>query len=511
MYIDADKLGRMRMHAPSHGCRETRHATLRKAHTVNKAKLRSIKKIVCFSKQTGLIGMILGVVFLQFMPTAHGQVYAYFSKMPVYPTGGCPGTSSTLNYCDFVTYVIPSSSVGGITVEIPWQTYDNGTTGPNLNTTNLHALEQNLMHTVGSGQKVNLIIEAASGGVGNGGINKATPAYVFGTTWAGTSPPVDVCFCNNYQGSLASGWMNMTVGSNCYNQNNFATRTGGLTWDYSGVPAAWEQPFVSAYTQWLASFLPTIASDLSALGVTLGYVRIGVGTGGGSYVACPNVEAGSYNYGGVTQSYAPVIPLSLSVWQGYSQTVYSYVSNLSTGILLEASFYGGNGPLGAGDGNTTIQWADAEAQWAIGNGLGIGAESLQSSDLTAYATLAACSNDWCNLFNEYSLSGLMLGLQTVDLSNPSCIASPSTCGSQTGSLVTVLPFGTQRHATVFELGYADLICAYSPNGASEYPGTCPVTYPYTPYINAVMYAAEKQPNSTASLVGGALSPSASLP
>jgi hypothetical protein len=42
---------------------------------------------------------------------------------------------------------------------------------------------------------------------------------------------------------------------------------------------------------------------------------------------------------------------------------------------------------------------------------------------------------------------------------PNCLGAPSTC-NQTSSLLTALPFGTQRRANVFEVYNRDLLCAY---------------------------------------------------
>jgi hypothetical protein len=66
-------------------------------------------------------------------------------------------------------------------------------------------------------------------------------------------------------------------------------------------------------------------------------------------------------------------------------------------------------------------------------------------------------------------------------------------------VVTVLPFGTQRRATAFEIYYQDLLCAYDLNGYSN--TDCPAS-PNTAYQMALTNAAAGQPNSTSSLNGG---------
>jgi hypothetical protein len=293
---------------------------------------------------------------------------------------------------------------------------------------------------------INLIFAAASGS----SPNSATPAYVTGTGWAGSSPPVDVCYCTNYEGN--SGYSNL--GSNCYNTNH-------TLFDSSGVPASWEFPFYNAYYQF-AQLLSTYYSELSPSGSAItpyiGYIRFGLLTGGGTVVACP----------------APAMTLNASMFGGES--------------------FGTNGVV-------PIQWADDIARIAIANGFGITAESLQSADLTDYAAALPCSNDWCNLFNLYYPFAPILGLQTVDVSNPSCMTSCAS--SLTGSLVTVLPFGTQHHARVFEIKYVDLLCAYDQNSYSSTNCPNPPDAPYAPYAAALANTAAGQPPSTSALSGAA--------
>ncbi len=206
------------------------------------------------------------------------------------------------------------------------------------------------------------------------------------------------------------------------------------------------------------------------------------------------------------QSSGPAIPLnSLTVWHNYNNAVYAAAHANASGTILEASMYGGE-TLPNGDGTILLSWADDVASTAIANHLGIGAESLAFSDLPLYASNSPCSNDWCQLFNEYSLSGPMLGLQTVSLSDPTCVTNPA-CGNATGSLTTVLPFGTQRHARVFEIGYEDLLCAYdsSSSGSSCAPGTG------SAYPLALQNSTSGVPSSTATLSGAAkLSSNATL-
>jgi hypothetical protein len=89
---------------------------------------------------------------------------------------------------------------------------------------------------------------------------------------------------------------------------------------------------------------------------------------------------------------------------------------------------------------------------AVQDGIGIGSQGLQSSDLTNYPN---CTVDWCNLFNQYT-GQVPLELQTLSQSDPSGAGA-------TGSLVTLLPFAVQHHATIMELYWEDWLTGFDPN------------------------------------------------
>lgn len=308
-------------------------------------------------RRSRYLPIVAAVVTRLLICSANAQVYAYFPEDPV-------GQSY---YGEYMSYVYGKPNVSGITVLIPWAAYDEGdaSSGPILWTEQLTSLNEDLVSTASPGQPINYIIEAASGNVGTSGDNTATPAYVFQAAYlptccSGTGVgPTDVCYCNNYYGTTTGGFP--YTGPNCYNEGNFPTSLPLHIFDNSGVPAAWELPFVTAYTGWLQDFLTHIESNLTAVGGTLGYIRIGVGTGGGSYIACPAVEAGVYSYGSTSQTSVPAVllctptpPYSCPVdtWQAYSESIYSAAAaTVGSGIVLEASMYGGEPPLAARGGS----------------------------------------------------------------------------------------------------------------------------------------------------------------
>lgn len=397
--------------------------------------------------------------------------------------------SGTTNTGLFQSFVV--QHIAGITVPVNWADVDDCSTPPNppvpCTTYNWMAIDAAVTPYTGnipplclSGTEVcviNFEVNAASGGIGIHATNTATPYYVFTSAWAssccGSSPPVDACFCPNYPGD------NPVSSPGCQNTQPP---------DTTGVPAGWEQPFITAYEGFISAVVARYNS--SGAGYKVGYIRWGLGTGGGGVIPCPTQEMAP----APPTSNGPSIPLTLSVWQSYASTIFSFAASTHPTMLMEGSGYGNAADVG-------IAYADAVASAAAANGAGIGAESLALNDQFLYASGAACSNDWCNIFNTYALQAPMLGLQTIDTSEPSCTSDPGA--GKTCSLVFVLPFGTQRHANVFEIANGDLLCAW---GGAAYSSTpCPsMTSPYAPYKTAIQNAASGLPNSTSITSGSAV-------
>ena len=364
--------------------------------------------------------------------------------------------------------------INGITVPLDWSKIDTCAGGCTHGNYSWSTFDGSLSSYIsGSGNfckgavlcKLNFEVNAASGS----SPNTATPSYVFTLGWAhtccgGTATPLDVCFCSGYPGSGSSSGCNQT--------------------DSSGVPASWERQFWSAYENFITEVITHFGSDASYK-AQVGYIRLGIATGGGGVIPCPTQE----------MTVPSGAPLSLTVWQAYANTIFSYAASQSPPMIIEGSGYGGENIY------ITNAWADAVATAAISNGAGYGAESLAFHDLTLHASGSPCSNDWCNIFDSNFInSPKMLGLQTISPSDPSCTSDPGA--ALTCSLVYVLPFATERHANVFELGYPDLLCAYD-NSSPEYTSAyCPSGYaPYGPYKTAIANAEAGVPRGT-SVIGG---------
>jgi hypothetical protein len=91
-----------------------------------------------------------------------------------------PPTSSTQpNYTDFNNYVIPTPTVNGVTVSVPWSAIDLSTTSTqDYDFTDWD--NANLANFANTNKVVNLIIMPAT----EGGVNTYTPSYVFTQHWA---------------------------------------------------------------------------------------------------------------------------------------------------------------------------------------------------------------------------------------------------------------------------------------------------------------------------------------
>jgi hypothetical protein len=188
---------------------------------------------------------------------------------------------------------------------------------------------------------------------------------------------------------------------------------------------------------------------------------------------------------------SPSVPLTVSVWQNYANSIFSYAALQSPTMIIEGSGYGSPAQPNVGSA-----YADAVASAAVANHAGVGAESLALNDQFLYAAGLPCSNDWCNIFNTYYFQAPIRGLQTISQSDPTCTSNLGP--GNACSLIYILPFATQRHANVLEIANEDLLCAY---GVS-YSG-CSEPNPFPPYVTALANAAVGQPSATSTTDGNA--------
>ena len=263
--------------------------------------------------------------------------------------------------------------------------------------------------------------------VSNGGLNTNTPQYIFSAQWAASlgAPPLDVCSCPDYQGDGGI-------------PANTCTNTGA---NVTGMPAVFETPFKTALKKFYRAVMAHLSS--ASYSASVAYVRAGVAVGGEAFPWCA----------AELESLPSVTPNTDSglktVWTNYANEMYTFEHSLGTSVHLMAAPDGGQNAI------VTLDWADTEASYAAAQGLDIGSESLQASDIAAVSAGQACGNDWCSIFSRYQKQSPILEVQTATASDPT--------GQGTGSLVQLLPFALQRGANAIELYPVDLFIAFDPN------------------------------------------------
>lgn len=203
------------------------------------------------------------------------------------------------------------------------------------------------------------------------------------------------------------------------------------------TPVFWEQPFITNYQAFMSATIQKYRGDPS-----IGYIRFGLGTGGETFITdgfgSPTCQSQLQKYG-----------YTLQVWENYLYQMLDYEKSLNSHTQLMVSLNQLTVP------STDYTLPDAVAARAVQDGIGIGNQGLQQKDISDYQSTQTCGADWCGLFDTYQ-GRVPLELQTVAASDPD--------GSgQTGSLVSLMPFGLQRHAQIFEIYFVDWLTAYDPD------------------------------------------------
>jgi hypothetical protein len=217
------------------------------------------------------------------------------------------------------------------------------------------------------------------------------------------------------------------------------------------VPNYFDVPdFQTPYKAFMAAVVQHYSGNAA-----LGYIRFGLARGGETFPALgfnsdPICAAAFLNNWGWTSA----------TWTRYLTSLLDYEKSLDSPKQLM---------VGINEVNHDLSIPDAVASRAVQDGIGFGSQGFQLSDTVDYP---ACDVDWCNLFNQFA-GRAPLELQTLTQSSPS--GAPPT-----GSLVTLLPFAAQHHATILELYYADWLTGFDPN----YPGYDPA------YGTAIQAAAQ---------------------
>jgi len=203
------------------------------------------------------------------------------------------------------------------------------------------------------------------------------------------------------------------------------------------IPNYYASAFLTPYQAFISQVVQHYANNSS-----VGYIRFGLGQGGEIYpVFGMQKDAACFNtfttWGWTDTS-----------WGNYLDTQLDYEKGLNSPhqLMIGVTFI---------DGQAV---SNAVAAHAVANGIGIGNQGLQLSDISNYAAGQPCQANWCVLFTQYT-GKVPLQLQTFGQSDP-------TNAPPTGSLVNLLPFAAGLRTTIFEIYWEDWLIAYAP----DYPG-----------------------------------------
>jgi hypothetical protein len=172
---------------------------------------------------------------------------------------------------------------------------------------------------------------------------------------------------------------------------------------------------------------------------SIGYIRIGLGRGGETF------PAANFGTDSCTSTFVNKWGWTDTNWTNYVNAMLAYEAKLKSPKQLMVGI----------DSVDSNSMPDSEAAAAVSLKIGFGSQGFSMNDIANYPH---CSSDWCDLFSEYK-SDEPLELQTIALSSPQ--NDPPV-----GSLVNLLPFAVQNHATILEIYCYDWLLAFDPN----YPG-----------------------------------------
>jgi hypothetical protein len=247
--------------------------------------------------------------------------------------------------------------------------------------------------------------------------------------------------------------------------NGLSCGSSGPYQDVSGYPVLYEQPLMTAYEKYVDTVLKHYSpsgSAYSTIGKYIGYIRIGLASGGENLPICTTTGGGSntegvwpspqgltydLNSNGVTSpdwfATTPICPGGQND-ELACRGKYAYLSGSPNGATIDGNGYvatifpafqaslktytsanplykpfimasAHSGPPGS---TPDISYADTEAaifmKWPCLNceQSGFGDQSLNEYDLLDNDPNQRCTNDWCDLFSQYSGLGGNLYLQT---------------------------------------------------------------------------------------------------
>jgi hypothetical protein len=332
-----------------------------------------------------------------------------------------PGASSDPYFRnDVPNYLYNNPTVTGATIAIEWGGSDAG--GGQYDWSYPDA---QIQPWIQAGKKANLVVWA----IADNSSNTCGPEGRYGQSGTGN------CAIPSYVWNTL-GLSNIT---SCKSQ--YGTQQ---------MPNYFAAAFETNYQNFMAAVIQRYAQNPG-----IGYIRFGLGHGGESLpVAGWNDTSTACG-----EAYVDAWGLSAQSWEQYLALMLNYEGSLDSPIQLML----GLTPMG----NPKRTVPDFAAPVAVQNSIGIGSQGLEAADVN---NCSGSTADWCLLFNQFF--GLVpLELQTIDRSCPSG-------GCTTGSLVDLIPFAVNNHATVLEIYYQDWLTGYDP----DYPG-------YFPAYQSILQAA----------------------
>ena len=365
-----------------------------------------------------------------------------------------PGVIHQSDYTNNLSAMIADSSVNGATITVYWSDFDCGNSGCTAGGNSHLKYQYDITDTAfspwegsGNGKTINIVLQMISNGAG--GSTCPSPSDV------GSRGVPNIGNC------AMPAWVWNMLGSSNYSDN-----CGGTNGNQR-IPNYFSSAFQTAYQNAIVNLIDHYANSLAQFKGD--YIRVALGHGG---EILPSPQWGT------------TCLSQLKTWAGLPQTATSeQVVSAWINSWLEpmVNFMGGkkfNGkttpmqimgaitPMGTNGGCTGCEVPDTIAPVYVSNKMGFGSQGLEISDY--YSTTGTA--DWIELFHTYA-GQVPLELQTFGQSCPggvaacdggnfSCTVNGTQYNNQssascTGDLPTLLPFASQKSATIFEVYYQD--------------------------------------------------------
>jgi hypothetical protein len=365
-----------------------------------------------------------------------------------------PGAVNQSEYTSNVGNMIGDSSVTGATITIYWSDFDCGSVGCGGKQYNYDITDAAFAPWEGKGKKINIVLQMISNAP-----QTQCPSSGVGSR-GGSSPSNGNCAMPPWVWSTLAG-SDQTNVCNGQQTPNFFNAT--LQQDYKNAIVALIDHYANA---------PEFTGN---------YIRVALGHGG---EILPSPQWKDQTPGGC---FSVLGPWATAVWTSSVTTTEQFVpvwvqkwlipmvtfmgQKNFNGSTTPMQIMGAITPMGTvpNSGCPGCEVPDAIAPYYVTNNVGFGSQGLEISDVNS----ATSTGDWVHLFNTYQ-GQVPLELQTL---GQSCPGGVGQCGgtntgtanctgpnwtysnvslaSCTGKLGDLLPFASQKYATIFEVYYQD--------------------------------------------------------